>query len=58
MVARGRKNEIRAHPVVETIQKDNVCHTVIAPAQVSSDVLKRASEVAQKAIAVLPGRGI
>lgn len=58
MVARGKDNEIVAHPVVETIQKDNVCHTVIAPAQVSSDILDRASKVAMKAISVLPGRGI
>ena len=58
MVARGKDGEIVAHPVVETVQTDNVCHVVVAPARVSSSVLKSASEIAQKAISVLPGRGI
>ena len=58
MVARGKNGEIVAHPVVETVQTDNVCHVVVAPARVRSSVLKSASEIAQKAISVLPGRGI
>ena len=57
MVARGKDGEIVAHPVVETVQTDNVCHVVVAPARVSSSVLKSASEIAQKAFLVLPGRG-
>lgn len=58
MVARGKDGEIVAHPVVETVQTDNVCHVVVAPARVSKHVLNSASEIAQKAISVLPGRGI
>lgn len=58
MVARGKDDEIVAHPVVETVQKDNVCHTVYAPARASPKVLASASAIARKAISVLPGRGI
>ena len=33
MVAKG-KHGIASYPCVETIQKDSVCHLVIAPAQI------------------------
>eukprot|EP00941_MAST-03F_sp_MAST-3F-sp1_P003739 g3739.t1 len=58
MVARGKDGEMKTYPVVETIQKDNVCHTVIAPAEISAEAYVRASEVASQAIASVEGRGI
>jgi phosphoribosylaminoimidazole carboxylase (NCAIR synthetase) len=27
---------VQAYPVVETVQQDNICHVVMAPAQVRS----------------------
>jgi 5-(carboxyamino)imidazole ribonucleotide synthase len=42
MVARNTKGEIKAHPVVETVHKNNICHTVFAPARVSPGILKKA----------------
>jgi phosphoribosylaminoimidazole carboxylase (NCAIR synthetase) len=33
MVVRALDGHVRSYPVVETVQKDNICHTVIAPAQ-------------------------
>jgi phosphoribosylaminoimidazole carboxylase len=52
------KNAVLSYPTVETVQENNICHLVTAPAQVSSAALKRASEVAMKAIATFDGIGI
>lgn len=58
MVARGRDGDIRSYPVVETTHKDNICHTVIAPAPVSEEIKARALKVAEKAIGSLKGAGV
>uniref|UniRef100_M4BJH1 phosphoribosylaminoimidazole carboxylase n=1 Tax=Hyaloperonospora arabidopsidis (strain Emoy2) TaxID=559515 RepID=M4BJH1_HYAAE len=58
MVVKGGDEDVRAYPVVETTQRDSVCDTVLAPAQVSDDVAKRAREMALAAVAELEGRGI
>ncbi|CAI5734705.1 unnamed protein product [Peronospora destructor] len=58
MVVKGAEDEVRAYPVVETTQRDSICDTVLAPAQVSEDVAKRARDMAQAAVAELEGRGI
>lgn len=49
---------MRPYPVVETVQKDNICHITITPAQLSADASNRALEVASQAIAALEGAGI
>ena len=49
---------MKPYPVVETVQKDNICHTCIVPAPISSLAYERALDVASKAIAVLEGAGI
>lgn len=46
------------YPVVETTQKDNICHTVVAPGRVSVEVAARAREVAAKAVSSFQGGGI
>lgn len=47
-----------AYPVVETIQKNNVCDYVLAPAQISAISTQLAVEVASAAIASFEGYGI
>ena len=47
-----------AYPVVETIQDNNICHLVIAPAYISEQAKKEALQVASQAIATLAGCGI
>jgi phosphoribosylaminoimidazole carboxylase (NCAIR synthetase) len=42
---------------VEQSKRNNISHLVTAPAQVSSVMLKKASEVAMKAIATFDGLG-
>lgn len=58
MVARSIKREIVPYPVVETIQKNNICHYVLVPAQISSIAKKRATELAIEAIKLLKGAGV
>ncbi|KAM3738967.1 hypothetical protein ACB098_09G170000 [Castanea mollissima] len=58
IVARGRDNSILCYPVVETIHKENICHVVKAPANVSWDIRKRATDVAYKAVSSLEGAGV
>jgi 5-(carboxyamino)imidazole ribonucleotide synthase len=57
MVARTRR-EIRVYPVVETIQKHHICHTVIAPARISRKQKKEAEEIAVESVKAVNGFGL
>jgi 5-(carboxyamino)imidazole ribonucleotide synthase len=57
MVVRTKK-EIKTYPVVETIQKNHICHTVIAPAQIDDKIKKEVSEIAIEAVKSIRGYGI
>ncbi|KAJ7552200.1 hypothetical protein O6H91_06G045900 [Diphasiastrum complanatum] len=58
MVARGRDSRLHSFPVVETIQRENICHLVEAPAQVSVEVATRAVRIAEQAVGSLDGAGV
>ncbi|HEX2909678.1 MAG TPA: 5-(carboxyamino)imidazole ribonucleotide synthase [Chloroflexia bacterium] len=58
MVVRRSNGEIITYPVVETIQKDHICHTVTAPAAVSAEVTRRAEQIARGAIEAIQGVGV
>ncbi|KAI9319454.1 phosphoribosylaminoimidazole carboxylase [Dichotomocladium elegans] len=58
MVVRRANGEVRAYPAVETIQKNSICHLVIAPAQGDGAALARAQAIAANAIKSFPGAGI
>ncbi|GJN06356.1 hypothetical protein PR202_ga24078 [Eleusine coracana subsp. coracana] len=58
IVARSRDGSTVCYPVVETIHKDNICHIVKAPAEVSDKIKKLATSVAEKAIKSLEGAGV
>lgn len=57
MIVRNSK-EINTYPVVETIQKDHICHTVLAPAQITDAQIKLAKEIGVQAVRAVKGRGI
>jgi 5-(carboxyamino)imidazole ribonucleotide synthase len=57
MVVRTGK-EIKTYPVVETIQKEHICHTVIAPAQIENKLQKKAREIAIASVKAVKGYGI
>jgi 5-(carboxyamino)imidazole ribonucleotide synthase len=57
MVVRTR-NEIKSYPVVETIQKNHICHTVIAPARIENKLLNVVDEISVKTVEAVNGIGI
>lgn len=57
IVTRGRDGASVTYPVVETVQRDHVCHVVKAPAPVPPEVAARAAEVAQRAVAAVGAVG-
>lgn len=52
------KKEIKTYPVVETIQKNHICHTVIAPAQLGQKLIKQITDTAIRAVQAVKGFGI
>jgi 5-(carboxyamino)imidazole ribonucleotide synthase len=58
MVVRSTKGETATYPVVETIQKDHICHIVSAPAGIGDDISLNAADMAKKAIEAIDGIGV
>ncbi len=58
MVARSPSGGRRAYPVVETVQRNHVCHEVVAPAPIVADARDRAAEVALAAAEAAEGLGV
>jgi 5-(carboxyamino)imidazole ribonucleotide synthase len=58
MVARSETGEVRAYPVVETVQKNNVCHTVSVPADIDVLVTQKCQDLACAAVECFEGVGI
>ncbi len=46
IVTRGRDGAMVTYPVVETVQRDHVCHIVRAPARVAAEVARRVTALA------------
>lgn len=58
IVARNPQGEIAVYPVVETRHRNNICHLVIAPAQISAKLQKEAQTIATKVMNLLQGAGV
>ena len=50
IITRSRNGETATYPVVETVQRNHVCHLVRAPAPVPCEIATRAAEVARRAV--------
>ncbi len=57
MVARTKKETV-VYPVVQTIQKNHICHTVIAPAQIKKRIARIAGKIAVASVEAVHGYGI
>ena len=57
IVTRGRDGATVVYPVVETIQRNHVCHVVKAPAQISGEIATRATDMARRAVEAVDGIG-
>ena len=57
IVTRGRNHESVVYPVVESIQRNHVCHAVIVPAEIPEEVAARARDLALRAVSAVGGVG-
>ncbi len=57
MVTRGIDGEMVNYPVVESVQKDHICHIVRAPARINNELADKAIELARKAVTTIDGVG-
>ena len=57
IVTRGREGATAVYPVVETIQRNHVCHVVKAPAEISQDLARHAAALAKRAVEAVGGVG-
>lgn len=58
IVARGRNGELATYPVVETIQRDHICHVVRAPGVIAPETARRATEIGTRAVEAIDGVGV
>jgi len=57
MVTRGTDGKMVNYPVVESVQKDHICHIVRAPARIDDALAREAIELARKAVTTIDGVG-
>jgi len=57
MITRGRDGSYVAYPVVETIQKDHICHVVRVPSPAIGPHAARVEEIARRAVEAVDGVG-
>jgi 5-(carboxyamino)imidazole ribonucleotide synthase len=57
MVTRGLDGRSVVYPVVDTVQRDHICHTVTAPARLDPEIAARAAELGARAAAAIQGVG-
>ena len=58
MVARSKTGEMKTYPVVQTIQQNHICHKVIAPAQIKSEIADIATAIASECVRTIDGVGV
>ncbi|KAI9481918.1 phosphoribosylaminoimidazole carboxylase ade2 [Coemansia sp. RSA 989] len=54
MVVRRPSGQVATYPVVETVQRDNICELVYAPAQIDGQVREVSMKVATDTVSCLP----
>jgi 5-(carboxyamino)imidazole ribonucleotide synthase len=57
MIVRSR-DDIRAYPCVESVQKNHICHEVIAPAEIDVSIREEAKRIAMKCVEAIDGIGV
>jgi len=58
LAARSTTGEIAIYPVVETIQKDAICHETLVPAALPDEVQAEATEIARRLVEEIDATGI
>jgi 5-(carboxyamino)imidazole ribonucleotide synthase len=58
IIARGTDGDIRDYPVVETVQKNGICHVVRCPAPIDEASALKAIEMGKRAVEAIDGVGV
>jgi 5-(carboxyamino)imidazole ribonucleotide synthase len=57
IITTSRNGEIATYPLVESVQRDHICHIVRAPAPVSYSITENAIDIAQRAVTAIGAIG-
>jgi len=57
MITRSQDGMVALYPVVDTVQKDHICHIVRAPSNLPPSVSARVAELARRAVEAVGGIG-
>jgi len=57
IITTSRNSEVATYPLVESVQKDHICHIVRAPAAVSDSIAENAIDIAQRAVTAIGAIG-
>ena len=57
IITRGRQGGVASYPVVETVQRDHICHLVRAPAALAPEIAERAAHLGRQAVAAVGAIG-
>lgn len=57
IITRAIGGAMAVYPVVETIQRNHICHVVKAPAEIPASIASEAAELAKRAIETIDGVG-
>ncbi len=57
IITTSRNGEVATYPLVESVQRDHICHIVRAPASVSDSITKNAIDIAQRAVVAIGAIG-
>lgn len=58
MVAHNLQGEWAVYPTVQTVQKNHICHTVSAPANINENLRKKAQSIAVECVKSIDGIGV
>lgn len=57
IITTSRNGEVATYPLVESVQRDHICHIVRAPALVSDSITENAIDIAQRAVIAIGAIG-
>jgi 5-(carboxyamino)imidazole ribonucleotide synthase len=57
IVTRGRNGDLVTYPLVESVQREHICHVVKAPATTAPEVAAQALDLARRAVLAVDGVG-
>lgn len=57
-IVRSINGDVLAYPIVDTIQENNICHYVLAPADINNDIEEKIKNYAIKAMQIMDAVGV